>query len=81
MKILLLLRTRRAARSTETAITEHAIRSEEFDPVKRNRHVPDVYSAAVEKARIEALRRGHSVSEQPLSDGSIKLVIQVGGAS
>jgi len=36
---------------------------------------------AVEKARIEARRRGHSVSEQPLSDGSIKLVIQVQGGA
>jgi hypothetical protein len=49
--------------------------------VNRNRHVPDVYSAAVEKARIEAIKRGHSVSEQLLADGSIKVVIQVGGAA
>ncbi len=38
-------------------------------------------SYAVEKAGIEARRRGHSVVEQPLADGSIKLTIQVGGAS
>ena len=38
-------------------------------------------SYAVEKARIEARRRGHSVVEQPLADGSIKLSITVGGAS
>ncbi len=36
---------------------------------------------AVERARIEARRRGHSVVEQPLADGSIKLTIRVGGAS
>jgi len=36
---------------------------------------------AVEKARIEARRGGHSVSEQALPDGSIKLTIQVGGGS
>ena len=36
---------------------------------------------AVEKAGIEARRRGHSVVEQPLADGSIKLSITVGGAS
>ena len=36
---------------------------------------------AVEKAKVEARRRGHSVTEQPLADGSIKLTIQVGGAS
>jgi hypothetical protein len=35
---------------------------------------------AVEKARIEARRRGHSVVEQPLPDGSIRLTIRVGGA-
>jgi hypothetical protein len=38
-------------------------------------------SYAVEKARIEARKRGHHVVEQSLSDGSIKLVIQVGGAT
>ncbi len=36
---------------------------------------------ALEKARIEAHKRGHSVAEQALPDGSIKLTIQVGGAS
>ena len=36
---------------------------------------------AVEKARLEARRKGHSVFEQPLSDGSIKLTIRVGGAA
>jgi hypothetical protein len=34
---------------------------------------------AVEKAKIEARKRGHSVFEQPLADGSIKLTIQVAG--
>ena len=33
---------------------------------------------AAEKSRIEAHRAGHSVSEQLLADGSIKLTIQVG---
>jgi hypothetical protein len=37
-------------------------------------------SYAVEKAKIEARRKGHTVSEQSLSDGSIKLAIHVGGA-
>lgn len=36
---------------------------------------------AVEKAKIEARRKGHSVTEQGLSDGSIKLTVQVGGAA
>jgi hypothetical protein len=36
---------------------------------------------AVEKAKLEARKRGHSVYEQPLADGSIELTIQVGGVS
>ena len=40
-----------------------------------------VQAYAVEKTRIEARRRGHSVSEQTLTDGSIKLTVQVGGAA
>jgi hypothetical protein len=34
---------------------------------------------AVEKTKIEARKKGHLVSETPLSDGSIKLTIQVNG--
>lgn len=34
---------------------------------------------ACERARIEAHKKGHSVTEQSLTDGSIKLTIQVGG--
>ena len=34
---------------------------------------------AVEKARIEARKRGHTVTEQALEDGSIKLTVNVGG--
>ena len=36
---------------------------------------------AVEKAKLEARKQGHSVREQPLENGSIKLSIQVGGAA
>ncbi len=36
---------------------------------------------ACEKAKIEAKRRGHSVAEQTLADGSIKLTISVGGGA
>ena len=36
---------------------------------------------AIEKARLEARKNGHSVTEQPLADGSVKLTIQVGGAA
>lgn len=35
---------------------------------------------AAEKATLEARRAGHSVSEQSLADGSIKLTIHTGGA-
>ena len=35
---------------------------------------------AVEKAKLEARRQGHAVTEAPLSDGSIKLTINVGDA-
>jgi hypothetical protein len=38
-------------------------------------------SYGVEKAKIEARKRGHSVTEQQLADGSIKVVVQVGGAA
>jgi hypothetical protein len=40
-----------------------------------------IQAYAVEKARIEARRKGHAVVEQSLPNGSIKLVIQVGGAA
>ena len=36
---------------------------------------------AVEKAKIEARRRGHQCTEQALADGSIKLTIQVAGGA
>ncbi len=36
---------------------------------------------AVEKAKIEARRHGYAVTEQPLEDGSIRLMINTGGDS
>ena len=36
---------------------------------------------AAEKTKIEARKKGHTVTEQSLSDGSIKLTIQVGGGA
>jgi hypothetical protein len=48
----------------------------------RQEHLDRLLQAyACEKARIEALRRGHSVVEQALPDGSVKLTITVGGAA
>ena len=35
----------------------------------------------VEKAKIEARRKGHACTEHQLADGSIKLTINVGGAA
>ena len=40
-----------------------------------------VQAYAVEKARIEARKRGHTITEQLLADGSIKLTVQIGGAA
>lgn len=40
-----------------------------------------VQSYAIEKASLEARRKGHTVLEQPLEDGTVKLTIQVGGVS
>lgn len=48
------------------------------DPLQLNRFLQGY---AVEKAKLEARRKGHTVFEQPLSDGSIKLTIQVGGVA
>ena len=39
------------------------------------------HSDAFEKARIEARRKGYTVTEQPLHDGSVKLTIQVTGGA
>ena len=36
---------------------------------------------AVEKAMLEARRKGHAVSERTLADGSIHLTVLVGGAA
>jgi hypothetical protein len=40
-----------------------------------------IQSYGIEKARIEAHRKGYTVTEQPLTDGSIKLTIQVAGGA
>jgi hypothetical protein len=36
---------------------------------------------AVERAKIEARRKGHTCTEQQLADGCIKLTVNVGGAA
>jgi len=35
---------------------------------------------ACEKTKIEARKRGHTVTEQQLVDGSVKLTVNIGGA-
>ena len=46
------------------------------------RHLDSLLQAyAVEKCRAEVRRKGHSVTEQPLADGSIRLVVQVNGGA
>jgi hypothetical protein len=40
-----------------------------------------IQAYAVCRAQIEARKRGHSVTEQQLADGSIKLTIQVAGGA
>ncbi len=48
----------------------------------RQEHLDKFLQAyALEKARLEARKRGHDVVEQALPDGSVKLTIMVGGAS
>ena len=39
-----------------------------------------VQAYTVEKAKIEARRRGNTCTEQQLADGSIKLTVNIGGA-
>ncbi|MEX2171775.1 MAG: DUF1257 domain-containing protein [Pirellulales bacterium] len=46
------------------------------DPAQLDRFLQ---AYAAEKIRIEARRQGHTVTEQPLEGGSIKLTVQVGG--
>jgi hypothetical protein len=38
-------------------------------------------SYAVEKCQVEARKKGHTVTEQQLTDGSIKLTVNVGGVA
>jgi hypothetical protein len=40
-----------------------------------------VCSAVVEKASIEARKKGHTVSERALADGSVRLTVTVGGGA
>jgi hypothetical protein len=48
------------------------------DPARLDRFLQ---SYAVEKARIEARKKGHQVTERTMEDGSIRLTIRVGGGA
>ena len=46
------------------------------------RHLNALLQAyAVERAKLEARKAGHTVHERPLEDGSVRLTIHVGGAA
>ncbi len=47
------------------------------EPVQLDRFLQ---SYSIEKTRLEARKQGYQVFEQPLQDGSVKLILQVGGA-
>jgi hypothetical protein len=79
MSMVGLLRTiNDAARSIETAQAKQTGRLSGFHPRSREMF-HEVYSACVEKARLEAKNHGHRVCEELLQDGSIKLQIIEGG--
>ena len=40
-----------------------------------------VQTYSIEKATLEARRKGYSVIEQPLADGSVKLIVNLGGVA
>ncbi len=48
------------------------------DPAKLDQFLQ---AYATEKAQLEARKRGHTVTEQTLADGSIKLTIQIRGVA
>jgi len=46
------------------------------------RHLDGLLQAyAVEKAKLEARKSGHAVTERPLPDGSVRLTVTLGGAA
>lgn len=59
------------------------IRYDNFNGYWGNQRELDKFlqSYACEKAKIEARRKGHTVTEQQLADGSIKLTVQVAGGA
>lgn len=68
----LLQTTKDAARSIETAQATQSARLSGFRHLSRDVFL-EVYSAAFEKAKLEARKKGYSASEQQLQDGSIQV--------
>jgi hypothetical protein len=73
----------RSARQAARLALPGAVRFDNYNQAWGKQEQLDrlVQAYAVEKSKIEARKRGHHVVEQPLTDGSIKLTIQVGGAA
>jgi hypothetical protein len=75
--IRLLRITRSAVRSIEIASTKQTAQLSEFHDLSPGMFL-EVYSAVVEKTKLEARKKGYSVSEQTLETGSIRLQILEG---
>ena len=62
---------------TETGAVQYDNYNGAWGKQEELHHFLQAYAA--EKAKIEARRQGHTVSEQALPDGSLRLTIQTGG--
>jgi len=64
-------------------LTSGSLRFDTFEGAwGESRHLDAFLQAyAVEQAKLEARRQGHSASETRLADGSIRLTISLGGAA
>ena len=71
----------------ELVVLQHDLRADQAeighqrDQLEAERRQIAEQAYAVERARAEARKKGHVCMEQTLSDGSIKLTIQVGGGA
>ena len=64
--------------NTSTGEAEYDHYNGRWGDQKQLDHFLQIY--AVEATKIQARKKGHSVTEQQLANGSIKLTVQVGGA-
>ena len=63
----------------ETGEVKYDTYGENWGEEKHLHRFIQMYS--VEKATLEARRKGYGVMEQPLADGSVKLTVNMGGAA